>query len=177
MLRRGHFALASGKHSDAYWDKFRILERPELLETVCAPIVRRFSDTRANVIVGPTLGGVIVAYEIARQLHKIAAFAERSVGDPGRIFRKPSQVKPNERVLIVDDVYMTGWTLKQMIASIRDSGAVVEAIAVILTRSPDVPAFDCEFFFVHRLVLNEFEETKCPLCADRVPLVAAAGVT
>src|SRR5688572_14551244 len=77
-LKEGHFLLASGRHSDRYVEKFDLLRRPAETEAVCGEIAERFRDQRVDVVVGPTTGGVILAFEVARQLGVAAAYAERS---------------------------------------------------------------------------------------------------
>jgi orotate phosphoribosyltransferase len=92
---RGHFLLTSGRHSDLYFEKFRLLEQPALLERLVGAVLAslpREAVAAAQAVVGPTLGGVIVAYEAARQLGVRALYAERE-GD-GRAFRRGSMLEP-----------------------------------------------------------------------------------
>jgi orotate phosphoribosyltransferase len=79
-LLTGHFLLTSGLHSDKYVEKFRLLERPDLVTQVCSEIVRRFSGEKVDVVLGPAVGGIVLAFETARQLGCRYMFAETENG-------------------------------------------------------------------------------------------------
>src|SRR5690606_25992640 len=100
-LLTGHFQLSSGRHADTYIEKFRILQWPDLTESLCRPIAERFSG-QADIVAGPTTGGVILAYETARQMGLPSVIAERRDDGAGREFRRGFEVGPANRVLIVD---------------------------------------------------------------------------
>ncbi len=175
LMRRGHFAAASGKHTDLYWLKYRLLEDPEMLAIICKPIATGFSNTEFDVIVGPTLGGAVVAYEVARQLGKRVVFAERSEDGKSRVFRQPQYISPNHRVLIVDDILMTGWTLQGVIDAVLQVGAQVCGIGVILDRSIEPLSFVQSVFAVRHMPMSSYDPAECPMCAMDVPLTVAAG--
>jgi orotate phosphoribosyltransferase len=141
LLWHGHFALASGEHSDTYWMKFRLLEQPQILARLCEPIVHHFKDSAVDLVVGPTLGGVPVAYEVARQMGTRALFAERRGSEGTRFVRQPTTLTPGQRVLLVDDVFMTGWTIRHIVQCVLDVGATVCGIGIILDRSKQLRAY------------------------------------
>jgi orotate phosphoribosyltransferase len=122
---RGHFLLTSGRHSAVYFEKFRLLEQPALLERLVGAVLAslpREAVAAAQAVVGPTLGGVIVAYEAARQLGIRALYAERE-GD-GRAFRRGSMLEPSTPALVVDDVLTTGTSIRETLALLEQlSGA------------------------------------------------------
>lgn len=175
LLWKGHFLLASGKHSPIYWEKFRLLENPQLLAEICKPIVDRFSDVGADVVVGPTLGGVIVAFEVARQLGIRAAFAERLPEGKGRFFRPPVFLSDQSRVLIVDDVYMTGRTFRQVVAAIGTTGATIVGAGALIDRCNKFPDLQFPFYSVEHLEFLDYDSSNCPLCSQGIPLTKAAG--
>src|SRR5450432_1484110 len=76
-LLNGHFLLSSGLHSPAYLEKFQVLQYPNHVETLCKQIALRFADEHVDVVVGPTTGGVLLAYEVGKQLGTRVIFAER----------------------------------------------------------------------------------------------------
>src|SRR5215216_5234569 len=87
-LKEGHFVLSSGRHSDKYIEKFDLLRQPRATSEACRLITARFQDQAIDVVVGPTTGGVILAFEVARQLGIAAAYAERSTNsEHSREFR------------------------------------------------------------------------------------------
>ncbi|HXI45376.1 MAG TPA: phosphoribosyltransferase family protein, partial [Candidatus Acidoferrales bacterium] len=113
-LRDGHFRLKSGRHSDAYLEKFAVLSDPAATSELCGFWAARHlgAEGRATVdlVAGPTTGGVILAFETGRQLATRAIFAEEVAtgGQPRREFRRGFRIEPGERVLLVDDILTTG---------------------------------------------------------------------
>ena len=99
-LRDGHFLLKSGRHSDAYLEKFAVLSDPAATSELCALLGRPApgADDRPTVdlVAGPTTGGVILAFETGRQLGTRAIFAEEVKGDgpPRREFRRGFRIEP-----------------------------------------------------------------------------------
>ena len=177
LLWKGHFALASGRHSGIYWEKFRLLERPDLLAVLCEPIADKFRDVGVDVVIGPTLGGVLVAYEVARQMGKKAVFVERAPNHATRVFRPPTILHQGHRILIVDDVLMTGWTLHRTIDAVQAIGAEICGIGIILDRSMTTSPLMHPLFAVHRMQIPDYDPANCPLCSQGIPLTAAAGKT
>src|SRR4051794_34468617 len=113
-LKEGHFLLASGRHSNRYVEKFDLLRDPRATELVCRGFAERFTPESIDVVAGPTTGGIILAFEVGRQLGIPAAYAERnSDGSNGREFRRGTTFKPGSRVLLVDDILTTGGSVRE----------------------------------------------------------------
>lgn len=110
-LLEGHFILTSGAHSPQYIEKFRILEQPKYTEILCKAIADEFRNERVSVVVGPMTGGIILAYEVGKQLGVKAIFTERVDGKMQ--FRRGFVLSPDDRVLIVEDVITTGGSVKR----------------------------------------------------------------
>jgi orotate phosphoribosyltransferase len=167
----GHFLLTSGRHSDLYFEKFRLLEQPALLERLVGTMLAnlpREAVGAAQVVVGPTLGGVIVAYEAARQLSIRALYAERE-GD-GRAFRRGSLLEPHTPVLLVDDVLTTGTSIREVLALLEQYRARVVGIGVLIDRSESSLAFGAPLASALRLPAQTYAPDECPLCQQGVPL-------
>lgn len=165
----GHFLLTSGRHSDIYFEKFRLLEHPRLLETaVHAMLAQLAGCSEVEVVIGPTLGGVIVAYETARQLGVRALYAERE-GD-ARAFRRGSVPEPGTRVLIVDDVLTTGTSIREVLESLQRYQVSVVGIGVLIDRSETPPDFGVPLLSAFRLPAKTYNPSECPLCQQDVPL-------
>src|SRR5579864_5428178 len=112
VVTSGHFLLSSGRHSDEYWEKFRLLEWPRVTEQLCCEIAGRYKQDAISAVIGPTTGGALLAQEAARQLDARCLLAE-PVPTGGRELRRGFALHPTERVLIVDDVLTTGLSLRE----------------------------------------------------------------
>jgi orotate phosphoribosyltransferase len=140
-LRDGHFQLKSGRHSNAYLEKFAVLSDPAATSELCSFWAgqMRGADDRPTVdlVAGPTTGGVILAFETGRQLGTRAIFAEEvhAGGHPRREFRRGFQIQPGERVLLVDDILTTGGSLLAMIPAVEAMGGEIVQCAVMVDRS------------------------------------------
>jgi orotate phosphoribosyltransferase len=168
-IKEGHFLLASGLHSPVYWEKFRILQRPDLTEKLCRLIVQHFRGQRIDLVAGPTTGGIILAYETARQLGVRGIFAEK-VGDE-RVFRRDFQVARGEHVLIVDDVLTTGSSVRETMGAVQKLGGSIVGIGVLVDRSEKSLDFGLPLFSCLRAPTIAYPPEECPLCAGHVPLV------
>src|SRR5450759_3888563 len=141
-LREGHFLRKSGRHSEAYLEKFAVLSDPAATSELCGFWASRHRDedgrTSVDLVAGPTTGGVILAFETGRQLGTRAIFAEEVRGDDGamrRAFRRGFRIEPGERVLLVDDILTTGGALLAMLPAVEAAGGEIVECAVLVDRS------------------------------------------
>lgn len=139
-LLEGHFLLASGRHSAQYIEKFRLLEQPHLTSLLCGEIARRFANSRIECVAGPVTGGIILAFEVARQLGCRAVYAERAEDGRGFVLRRGFQLKPDERILVVEDIVTTGGSLRQVVETVRRAGGNVQGAALLVDRSDGATA-------------------------------------
>ena len=172
-LQEGHFLLASGRHSDQYVEKFALLRQPRLVEAACAALIARLPwRDQIDVVVGPTTGGILLAYEVARQLGVAAAYAEReSEGAARRVFRRGTTFDPGTRVMVVDDILTTGGSVRETLAALEPYGVEVLGVAVLVDRSTTPVVFPVPFLALERLEIPSWEAAACPLCRQGVPLV------
>lgn len=132
-IMEGHFVLSSGRHSNTYVEKFRILEQPRVLEQVCISLLDSIGNNSFDVVAGPTTGGIIVAFEVARLSDKRALYVE-SV-DGVKTVKRSARLEPGERVLVIDDVLTTGLSLRETIAAVQEFGGLVTVAGVLIDRS------------------------------------------
>jgi orotate phosphoribosyltransferase len=168
-LLEGHFELTSGLHSPLYWEKFRVLQFPEYTEKLCKIIAGHFKNDNIELVVGPTTGGVILAYETARQLGIRGMFAEKE--GQTRVFRRGFTIKPGERILIVDDILTTGGSIKEVINAVKELEGVIIGIAVLVDRSSKDIDFGYPLFSCLKSSTVAYEPANCPQCATGVPLI------
>jgi len=167
---KGHFLLSSGLHSPVYIQCAKLLQHPDLAERVCRALagkVRGLGPVQA--VVGPALGGIVVAYELARALGVRGMFAER---DNGRMcLRRGFEVSPGERVLIAEDVVTTGRSSLEVAEVVRAAGGNPVGIACLVDRRPDATEPKLPVISLLRIELETFSPEECPLCREGIPLV------
>lgn len=163
-LKQGHFVLASGRHSDQYVEKFDLLRQPRATEAACRELIRLFDDIgEVDLIAGPTTGGILLAFEIGRQLGLPAAYAERAEeGSSERTFKRGTKIHPGTRVLVVDDVMTTGGSVQATLDALEKVDADVVAVALLVDRSGGQVDFG-----VPLVALAQFDIATWP--ADGIP--------
>jgi orotate phosphoribosyltransferase len=167
-LLDGHFLLASGRHSPQFLDKFRIYEHPLLTQRLCEGIVEHLEEP-IDAVVGPAIGGVFLAHEVARQIGARALYAERDENRSGRTLRHGQVLRPGERVLVVDDILSSGGSLCETLEPVLASGARPVRAAVLVNRggdsTPGIP-----FTALWTTQIATYEPEICVLCGRDVPL-------
>jgi orotate phosphoribosyltransferase len=165
-LLSGHFRLSSGRHSDRFIQKFRILEDPAVLEPVARAIAIAFRAEYPTVVVSAAVGGIVLGYEVARSLGTKAIFVEKEDGVP--TLRRGFEVGPRDRVLIVEDVVTTGLSVREVIDVVRARGAHVIGVGVIVKRGE--ADFGVHTEALLDLPIVSYEADACPQCAAGEPI-------
>lgn len=173
-VRHGHFLLASGLHSPVYWEKFQVLQYPEYTEELCVMIANRYRDQQIEVVAGPTTGGVILSYEVARQLGVRGIFAEK-MASGGRAFRRGFSINRGERVLIVDDIMTTGGSIMETIDAVNKLGGNIIGIGILVDRSQKKNELGFPLYSCHKANEITYKAENCPLCRGAIPLVKPGG--
>jgi orotate phosphoribosyltransferase len=164
----GHFLLTSGRHSPMYVEKFRLLEQPSHTERLCRLMADHFRPQGVQLVAAPTTGGIILGYEVARQLSVRGIFAEKV--EEGRRFGRGFRVAPGERTLVVDDVLTTGGSIRDVLDAVRAEGGEPIGVAVLVDRTAGRSDFGVPFFACLTLELPSYDPAECPLCAQQVAL-------
>src|SRR5580704_5417348 len=133
-LLEGHFRLSSGRHSDRFIQKFRLLENPALLEPLAREIAQAARGYGPTVVVSAAVGGIVLGYEVARALGTLAIFVEKENG--AATLRRGFALGPQDRALVVEDVVTTGLSVREVLEVVRARGASVVAVAAIVRRQP-----------------------------------------
>ncbi len=171
-LKRGHFLLASGRHSDQYVEKFDLLRQPRATQEAGRALIEQLGDlAQVDLIAGPTTGGILLAFELGRQLGLPAAYAERAQsGSSERVFKRGTVIAPGTRVVLVDDILTTGGSVRATLDALKAHGADVRAIALLVDRSAGQIDFGPPLVSLARLDIASWAADDCPLCAQGVPL-------
>jgi len=168
-ILEGHFLLTSGLHSPTYWEKFKILQYPNYTEQLCRLITNHFQKEAIQVVAGPTTGGIILAFEAARQLGVRGIFAEKE--GPSRMFRRGFSISPGEQVLIIDDILTTGSSIREVMAAVNEQGGRIVGIGVLVDRSQQKVEFGVPLFSCLRSKTVTYPPQDCPLCAAKIPII------
>jgi orotate phosphoribosyltransferase len=167
-LLRGHFKLTSGKHSDVYYEKFTLLKQPATCTRICEAMADIFRDSGVQTVVGPTTGGIIIAYDVARYLGVESIYAEP--GEDGRVFKRGFSLEKGRKVVIVDDVLTTGRSIFEVIDLVESYEADIVGISEMLDRSNGTVKFDYPFKALTTVAADAWEPDDCPLCKKGEPI-------
>lgn len=160
-LLEGHFLLTSGKHSGQYIQCAQVLKYPKFTEELAREIARRFTG-EVDVVIGPAMGGIIVAYEVARALGVPAIFTERQQGE--MTLRRSFSIKPGEKALVVEDVITTGGSVREVIEVVQEAGGEVAGVGVLVDRSGGQVDFGVPLESLLQLNITTYEPDNCVLC-------------
>mgnify|MGYP001764819029 CR=1 FL=1 len=166
-LLEGHFLLSSGRHSNRYCQCAKLLQYPDRAAKVIAVIAEKLKNIEVDIVVGPAMGGIIVAYELGRQLGVPAIFTERENGQMA--LRRGFEIHKGQKVLITEDVVTTGKSSLETIEVLKNFGAEIVGIACIVNRSStsiEYPLFDAV-----KLDIESWDPADCPLCKEGIPTV------
>ena len=170
VLLEGHFLLTSGKHSNRYLQCAKIFKNTKYSETLCKDLAEKFADKNVDVVVGPAMGAVIMSYEVSRHLGVPNYFTERENGEMA--LRRGFEIKPGERILVVQDVITTGGSVKEVIKLLTDMGGVVVGVGSIVDRSNGKADFKVPFSSVIKIDVEAYEADECPICKEgKIPVV------
>ncbi len=175
-LKTGHFLLSSGRHSDVYVEKFDLLRQPVATSEVCTGFVERFggADAGIDVVVGPTTGGILLAFETARQMGVAAAYAEHADSGNGRELRRGTVLARGSRVLLVDDILTTGGSIRETLDALAKHPVEVDVvgIGVLVDRSAGRVTFgDIPLHALGSQIVESWRPDECPLCAKGEQLI------
>ena len=170
-ILEGHFLLTSGLHSDIYFEKFQVLKHPKHVEQLCMEIASYFTNFGIELVIGPTTGGIILSYEVGRQLGTEAIFAEPADNGKGRILKRGFKIGKAQKVLIVDDILTTGKSIKEVIKLVEDNGGDIKGIAVMLDRSNGNVDFDYPLKALLSMDVKAYNAEVCPMCKKGIPLI------
>ncbi len=160
----GHFVYTSGRHGRVYMEKFRILEQARYTEPLCRMIADRFAESGAEIVAGPTTGGIILAYEVGRLMGLPGMFCEK---DPagGRVFRRGFEIGPGQKVLVVDDIVTTGGSLQDTFEAVNKLGGEIVGVGVMADRSGGEVIVPHPYFACLEVAFESWAPEDCPMCA------------
>ena len=171
-LLEGHFILSSGLRSARYLQCARVLMDPARAGRLCAALVAKLPATvrdSVTAVVSPAMGGVIVGYEVARQLGVASMFVERPAGTFE--LRRGFALAAGEKVLMVEDVVTTGLSSREAIAAIGAAGGEVIAAACLVDRSDGAADVGVPLTALLRLVVPTYNPDALPPELAAIPAI------
>ena len=175
-LLEGHFLLSSGKHGDRYFQCARLLSHPDRAAAALAVLAEQLrADMKAgklhiDAVVGPAMGGIVVAYELGRQLGLPAFFTERD--DSGvMVLRRGFEVTPGQKLLIAEDVVTTAKSSGECAKALEEIGGKIAALTCIVDRRAPGIEIAWPFYSACCVEAASWEAVDCELCKKGVPLV------
>lgn len=161
-LLEGHFLLSSGKHSNRYVQCAKVLRFPDKASQVLSVVVEKIKNLDIDLVVGPAMGGVIVSYELGRQLGKETIFTERK--NNIMELRRGFEVKPGDRIIIAEDVVTTGKSTIETKKVLEKLGGEVIGVACIANRTKE--DIGMPIYSAIDLDIQVYDDNSCPLCEE-----------
>jgi orotate phosphoribosyltransferase len=170
-IQKGHFKLTSGVHSDIYIQCAQIMQHPEFMHNLCSELGKKFRGDDIDVIVGPAIGGIIMAHVMARVLGPWvrAIFTERENGK--MTLRRSFEINEGEKVLVVEDVTTTGSSVREVIDIVKSRQGKVVGVGVLIDRSGGEVDFGIKTEKLLTVDIKIYLPEECPLCKKGIPVV------
>ena len=170
-IQKGHFKLTSGVHSDTYIQCAQIMQHPGFMHNLCSELGKKFRGDDIDVIVGPAIGGIIMAHVMARVLGPWvrAIFTERENGK--MTLRRSFEIKEGEKVLVVEDVTTTGSSVREVIDIVKSRQGKVVGVGVLIDRSGGEVDFGIKTKKLLTVDIKTYLPEECPLCKKEISVV------
>lgn len=168
-IQAGHFLLSSGLHSEQYIQFARVFQYPKFSSRIANALAENFRLDRPAIVIGLALGGIILAYEVARSVGARAMFAERENGK--LVLKRGFEIKTRERVLIVEDVLTTGKSVLELKSLLKEFQPLIVGIGAVVDRAEEEFKVRNKYVYLLKHTLPTYKPEDCPLCKKETPLV------
>lgn len=169
VLLEGHFLLTSGRHSDRYMQCAKIFQNAKYSVPLCAELAEKYKNDNVEVVIGPAIGAIQMAYEVGKQLGVKNIFAERENGE--MTLRRGFTIEKGQRVLVVEDVVTTGGSVREVIDLVKKNGGTVVGVGSIVDRTGGKIDFGVPYKSAFSMDITSYEADECPICKTGAPLV------
>jgi len=167
-IMKGHFKLTSGKHSNRYIEKFRLLENPIALDKICSAMADIYNNEKIELVVSAAIGGILIAGGVGRHLNVKHIFSERENGEMK--FKRGFDIEKNKRVLIVEDIVTTGGSINEIIELVEKYEANIVGITSIVDRNNKKKSFKYPYETLLNFPVESWNENECPDWLMKIPI-------
>jgi len=167
-MMEGHFLLTSGRHSNVYIEKFRVLEDPAALDAVCKSMAETVQNKGVELVLGAAVGGILLAGGVGRHLGVKHIFSERVNGRME--LRRGFTILQGEKVLIVEDIITTGGSVVELVELAQAEGAEIVGVVNLVDRSTEGVDFGVPAGALLQVPSESWEPENCPLCEKNIPV-------
>ena len=170
-IQKGHFKLTSGVHSDTYIQCAQVMQHPGFMHNLCSELGKKFRGDDIDVIIGPAIGGIIMAHVMAQVLGPWvrAIFTERENGK--MTLRRSFEINQGEKVLVVEDVTTTGSSVREVMDIVKSRQGKVVGVGVLIDRSGGKVDFGIKTEKLLTVDIKTYLPEECPLCKKGIPVV------
>ncbi len=175
VLLEGHFLLTSGRHSDKYMQCAKIFQYAKYSEPLCKELAEQYKNDNIELVIGPAIGAIQMAYEVGKQLGVKNIFAERENGE--MTLRRGFTIEKGQRVLVVEDVVTTGGSVREVIDLVKANGGIVAGVGSIVDRTGGKIDFGVPYKSAFSMDITSYEADECPICKTGAPLVKPGSRT
>ena len=169
-ILEGHFLLTSGRHSDKYVEKFRLIEQPKSLNFICSSMADLYKNKEINVVLGAAVGGILISGGVGQILNVKHIFTERVNGVME--LRRGFFLNENSKVLIVEDIVTTGGSIFELIDIVKSCNAELVGITSILDRNKEPIDFRFPYKPLVQYPVDSWDTDKCPQCVNGINLTS-----
>lgn len=169
----GHFILSSGLRSSIYLQCAKLLMHPQKTELACRALAKKIKETKnfdADMVLSPAIGGVIVGFEVAKQLALPSIFVERNASNQFEL-RRDFEIKERAKVVVVEDVITTGSSAHECVKIVNLHGASVKCVVSLVDRSTKKIDFGCPFLSLLKLDMKTYSLDNLPDSLKNIPAV------
>ena len=184
VITDDHFVYTSGKHGSVYINKDAIYPHTELSSTVGKMFAEKVKDMDIDAVVAPALGGIILsqwtAHHLSKQKNKevLGIYTEKDAESNQVLKRGYDKLIKDKKVIVIEDLTNTGGSVLKVVNTVREAGANVVAVGVMVNRSPETvndAMFGAKFFSLGELPAEAWDENECKLCKAAVPINTSVG--
>ena len=167
-ILEGHFLLTSGRHSNKYVEKFRLIEKPKSLDFVCSSMADLYRNENINVVLGAAVGGILISGGVGQKLNVKHIFTERVNGIME--LRRGFSLNEKSKVLIVEDIVTTGGSIFELIEIVKNCNAELVGITSILDRNTKPIDFGFQYKPLVQYPVDSWSSENIPDWLKNIPI-------